>query len=207
MWRPAKILLAALFVLCACSSGPGLSPLANDAVILAFGDSLTFGTGAGRAESYPAVLQNLSGRRVINAGVTGEMSEAGLERLPGLLDSHRPALLILCHGGNDFLRKKDPGQLERNLERMIQLAKSRGVEVVLLGVPRPGIFLSSDELYARVAASSEVVFIEELIADVLGDNALKSDAVHPNQSGYRVMAQIIHEVLLENGALQGRPNN
>lgn len=148
--------------LVACSDEAKLSRLPADAVILAFGDSLTHGNGASRGESYPAVLEGLSGRRVINEGISGEVSEAGLKRLPALLDKHQPDLMILCHGGNDFLRKKDMGLLESNLQEMISLALSRDIDVVMLGVPKPGIFLSSAELYERVAESTGALYLEDV---------------------------------------------
>ena len=166
-----------------------------------FGDSLTHGNGAATEESYPAVLARLSSRKVINAGVSGEQTGPGLKRLPGLLEQHKPELVILCHGGNDFLRKKDMGKMESNLRTMINLAESKNIPVVLLGVPRPGLFLSSADVYQKIAESSKVVFIEDLVADVLSDNLLKSDTVHPNNDGYRVMAETIYSVLKEKGAL------
>ena len=201
--RPIKGIfpVLCLLFLCCCGNQPKLSRLPPDAVILAFGDSLTHGNGAGAEESYPAVLERLSGRKVINAGVSGEESAQGAERLPGLLDTYQPQLLILCHGGNDILRKKDEGQMEANLRRMIEMARAKNIEVVLLGVPRPGLFLSSAEVYRRIAESTGVVFIEDLIPDVLGDRGLKSDEVHPNSKGYRVMAENIYKVLQDTGAL------
>ena len=97
-------LLLAIIVgvgLTACSSQPKLPSLANDAVIVAFGDSLTFGTGAEPTESYPAVLEKMIGRRVVNSGVSGEVTGDALLRLPEVLEREKPALLLLCHGGND----------------------------------------------------------------------------------------------------------
>ena len=202
-WIKTKILavLVCSLLLPGCADEPGLSRLSADAVILAFGDSLTHGNGARREESYPAVLESLSGKRVINAGVSGEVSATGLKRLPSLLSQHQPQLVLLCHGGNDFLRQLDLGKLEANVTEMIRLARASGAQVVLLGVPRPGLFLSSADLYSRVADSTQTVFIENLVADVLGDNSLKSDTVHPNKQGYRVMAETIHQQLKLSGAL------
>lgn len=190
------------FVLSACGGDTvQLDKLSTDAVILAFGDSLTYGNGAKADESYPSVLQELSGRKVINAGISGEESAPGLERLPGLLDKHKPKLLIVCHGGNDMLRKRSMSQMETNVRNMITSARDRNIPVVLLGVPKPGLFLSSFEVYQKIADSMDIIFIDDLIPEVLGDNALKSDAVHPNKAGYRIMAERIYSVLKEAGAL------
>jgi len=193
------VLLCLLLV--ACGGGPELPHLDADAVILAFGDSLTHGNGAGKDESYPAVLQKLSSRRVINAGVSGEVSDQGVKRLPGLLRQYHPALLILCHGGNDILRKLDPAKMAANVRRMISMAKDRGIPVVLLGVPRPGLFLSSAGVYGDIADETGVIYMEDLIPDILADNSLKSDTVHPNRDGYRRMAEGIYTKLQEAGAL------
>ena len=186
----------------ACGNdAPKLSRLSNDAVILAFGDSLTHGNGAKENESYPAVLESLSGRKVINAGVSGEESTEGLARLPDVLEEYQPKLLILCHGGNDLLRKKNTGKMESNIRAMIQLAKDKNIPVVLLGVPKPGLFLSSFEVFKKISESTDIVFIEKVLPKVLADKSLKSDTVHPNKDGYRVMAETIYSVLKESGAL------
>ena len=67
--------------------------------MLAFGDSLTAGFGAAAQQSYPEVLENLALLNIINAGVSGELSAAGLQRLPALLAQHQPKLVIICHAG------------------------------------------------------------------------------------------------------------
>lgn len=96
------ILICAALLLTACG-GPKLEALPADATILAFGDSLTAGTGVSSENSYPAVLARLLERKVINAGVPGEVTEDGKARLPRLLDEHSVQLVVICHGGNDFL--------------------------------------------------------------------------------------------------------
>jgi len=203
---PQSILIAfitILFLLTGCSEPPPRLPyLADDAVILAFGDSLTHGNGAGKGESYPAVLQRLSGRRVINAGVPGEQSDAGLDRLPEVLDDYQPQLLILCHGGNDMLRNKSMSALQANLEKMITLSRERGIPVVLLGVPRPAIFgMESAAPYVTVAKEMKLPFEATILPQVLSDNALKSDRIHPNAAGYRLIAEALYQLLKERGAL------
>lgn len=192
-------IISLLFV--ACSDRLELPPLASDDVILAFGDSLTNGMGASAEESYPAVLAELSGRQVINEGIPGEVSAEGLRRLPGVLQEYQPQLLILCHGGNDLLQQMDPARMEANVRGMIRLALDQNIPVVLLGVPKPGLFLASAEVYKNIAASTGVIFIEDLIPDILSDKALKSDTVHPNKAGYRMMAETIYKMLQDTGAL------
>jgi len=191
-----------LLLLTACGdSQQQLSPLPADAVILAFGDSLTFGTGASKGESYPAVLETSVNRKVINAGVPGELSVQGLKRLPKFLDKYQPALLILCHGGNDILQKFDLAKAEANIRQMIDLAKNRNIPVILLGVPKPGLFLNDAKLYNNIADNTKVTYIPNLIAKILSDASMKSDPVHPNNTGYSKMASILTITLKNSGAL------
>ena len=178
-----------------------LSPLSSSSVILAYGDSLTYGYNVKRSESYPAKLEVLTGVSVINSGVSGEVSAQGLKRLPKVLDEHHPQLLILCHGGNDLLRKMDLEEMESNIRGMIQLSLDRDIPVILLGVPKPGIFLSSFDAYKKIANSMNIIFIDDLISDVLGDKSLKSDSIHPNKKGYNIMAEEIYSLLLDKGAI------
>jgi lysophospholipase L1-like esterase len=189
--------------ICACSAErPQLSPLSDDAVILAFGDSLTKGTGAPDGADYPAVLSRLSGRRVVNAGVPGELSAAGVKRLPQILDATRPQLLILCHGGNDILRRRSTSQLMQNLRTMIELAQARGVQVVLIGVPKPGLLLGPADVYQHVAAAMGVPVELDVLTQVLGDAEMKSDPIHPNATGYERIAEALFTFLTAAGAIR-----
>jgi acyl-CoA thioesterase-1 len=192
-----------LFVLTACKgSSDTISKLPSDAVILAFGDSLTYGTGASSQRDYPSILSKLTARQVINAGRPGEISSDGLRRLPALLDQHQPDLLILIHGGNDMLRRIPAEQTIENLKQMIALAKERQIGVVMLGVPSPNIlWLSSADFYRALAETMDVPVDLETLPEVLGDNSLKSDLIHPNDRGYELIATQIHGLLVESGAL------
>lgn len=188
-------------VLAGCTPPPELEPLAADAVVLAFGDSLTFGTGAGTGESYPEVLSGLIGRTVVNACVPGEVSTDGLLRLPALLDREQPALLLLCHGGNDQLQRLDPARLADNLRAMIREARDRNIAVVLIAVPAPGLSLRPLPLYAGIADEFGLAADLETVADILGDRALKSDYIHPNAAGYRRLALAVADLLRAAGAV------
>lgn len=195
------ILLAAALLAAACGSKDRLPKLEADAVVLAFGDSLTFGTGAKPEESYPAVLEAAIGRKVVNAGVPGETSGQGLSRLPGALDEARPRLLILCHGGNDFLRRMGDAQAAQNVRAMIQLARDRDIPVVLLATPKPGLPPSVPAFYGEIAAELKVPYEEGVIRAVLLDQDLKSDMVHPNARGYAEIAAAVKKLLERSGAL------
>ncbi len=191
----------ALLGVASCERAPDLSKLDSDAIILAFGDSLTRGKGANENESYPTILQKLSGRKVINAGISGELSATGLKRFAETIEKHSPDLIILCHGGNDILQKKDLNKMGDNIREMIKIARDKNLPVILLGVPRPGLFLSSADIYIEIAKTTDVIFIEELMADVLGDKSLKSDMAHPNEMGYRKIAEDLYALLQNSGAL------
>lgn len=187
----------------ACSSSkpeplPWLSP---ESTILAFGDSLTYGTGAKRNESYPAVLSRRIERKIINAGIPGETTAEGLQRLPEMLDKTQPDLLLLCLGGNDFLRRQSAVVAKQNLAAMIQLAQQRDIPVVLLSVPELGVFLSAAPLYAELASEHKLVIENDIFADVIAEESLRADRVHPNAAGYQKVAEAIATLLGENGAL------
>ena len=193
-------LLATLLLLASCTTEK-LSPIPLDGLILAFGDSLTEGTGTNRENSYPAVLEALSSRTVINAGVSGETTDEGRVRLPEILDRHSPALVVLIEGGNDILRNLGKVRIKQNLRAMIEMIHSRGSQVVLIGVPEKNLFTRSAPFYQELAEEFDLVHDVEFIGDLLRSPSLKSDRVHFNAKGYRKMAESIHELLQENGAL------
>jgi len=180
-----------------CSSRAKISKLDSSSVVIAFGDSLTHGSGADIGESYPALLSQSIGCRVVNAGVPGEDSTDGLSRLEKILKKERPDLVILCHGGNDMLRQQDQDITSANLRAMISLARDTGSDVILIGVPKPGLRLKTPDFYEDIAKEYDIPFIRDTIADVLSTPSLKSDRIHPNAEGYKRVAESIAE-LIEN---------
>jgi len=201
-----KIFMVCFIIfLSACSESDiekNFSPLSDDSLILAFGDSLTYGTGTGGETSYPAVLQQLTGLTVINEGIPGELSREGLQRLPGVLNEYQPQLVILIHGGNDILRNLSRQQMADNLKQMIAILKQRDINIVMLGVPTFGLLsLESAEIYEQVAREQQVPIDLMILPAILSDKQLKSDRIHPNRQGYKMMAEAVYQLLQKSGAL------
>jgi lysophospholipase L1-like esterase len=197
--RALLVVLAALAA--ACGDAPKLAPLATDAVVLAFGDSITYGTGARESESFPAQLEGLIGRKVVRAGVPGEVSAQALARLPGELEEHRPALLVLCIGGNDFLRNLGKAQVAANVQTMVAVAKQRGIDVLLIGTPEKSLTVTPPAFYAEIAEQLGIPYEGKVIGEILRNSELKSDTIHPNARGYRLIAERVAALLKASGAL------
>ena len=193
--------LVAILLLAACERAPTLPKLNPHDVIVAFGDSLTHGTGAASDTAYPAVLATLTGRTVINAGVPGDTTTTGLARLPEVLAEHRPRLVLLCLGGNDMLRKHPAAATENNLRLLVQTIRASGAEVMLIAVPQPTLFGGAPDFYTRVARDMQLPLEDDVFNAVLKDNRFKADPIHANAAGYRVVAERLAEFLREAGAL------
>ena len=201
-WKSLLALVwASLFLLAACDRPPQLPRLNEGDTIVAFGDSLTHGTGASEDQAYPAALSQIINRPVVNAGVPGETTAEGLQRLPGILEEHRPKLVLLCLGGNDMLRRQDNGQTESNLRAMIRSIRASGANAILIGVPEPKLFSGVPDFYNNLAEEFGLPYEGEIFNEVLKDNRLKSDPIHANAEGYRVVAKRLAELLKETGAL------
>lgn len=195
---------AGLLFACAlqgCSSGPELTPLVSGARIVAFGDSLTYGTGAPAGQGYPEVLAALTGLTVINAGKPGETTAAGRERLPSVLADHNPDLVVLIHGGNDTLRRQPAETTRDNLAAMIGTIRASGAQVVMLAVPGASLTLAPPAYYAEVADAEAVPMDDGTLRRLMRSSAYKSDQVHFNAEGYRLMAEAVRDLLLASGAL------
>ncbi|MGH8575986.1 MAG: GDSL-type esterase/lipase family protein [Gammaproteobacteria bacterium] len=196
------LFLGALLIV-GCGREIALPKLAPSDVIVAFGDSLTAGTGADApGDAYPAVLGRLIGREVINSGIPGETSAEGLRRLPAVLAEHRPKLVLLCLGGNDIVQHLDSKQTAKNLTAMVQLAKARGTAVLLIGVPDRNLFGGVAKYYPEVANALQLPYEGEVMNEVLRDARLKSDPVHPNSAGYRRIGERLAVLLKDVGAIR-----
>jgi lysophospholipase L1-like esterase len=138
---------------------------------------------------------------VVGAGVPGEVTAQALARLPAALEEHAPRLVLLCIGGNDFLRRLGNRQAERNVREMVKLLQDRGVAVLLIGTPEPGLTVSPPAFYADIAREYRLPYEGGIIGEVLKDASLKADPIHPNARGYRLIAERLAETLRGSGAI------
>lgn len=189
--------------LAACSRSKKHAALPAGSRVLALGDSLTFGYGAERSQSYPSVLAQLTGWQVENGGVSGDTSEQALARLPALMRT-QPKLVLVCIGGNDFLRGLPEQDTRRHIGKMIETVQAGGAEAVLAAVPHltTGALLgfpSDHALYRDLAEQYAVPLLSDAWAEILGNKDLKSDAIHANAAGYRVFAEKMAAFLKKQG--------
>ena len=157
--------------------------------IIAFGDSLTAGYGAGSGEDYPTKLSALIGQPAINAGVSGDTTESALARIDADVLSREPRIVIVGLGGNDFLRQVPIAATEANLRTIIRKIHEAGAMVVVLGFRFPSFGPSYDDMYKRVAKDEGCLLIAGVLRGILTDPSLKSDEIHPNARGYALMAE------------------
>jgi len=190
----AIVLILILFSL--SQKETNIQPLNPQDRILAFGDSLPYGYNAKPTESYPTVLSHLTGYKIINEGVLGDTSVDGVKRLAPLLKNSNIKLMILCFGGNEIIQGLSKENLKNNLKTMIHMAKEKNIEVLLISVPNLGLFgLSAMELYEEVADEEHIPLLSGMLSNILSQPSLKSDQIHPNALGYKIMAEKIYEKL------------
>ena len=195
----AIVLIIAGAVFFKQSTNNEINPIAKkDAVILAFGDSLTYGYGVEQTLSYPLKLEEKLGVKVINAGVSGEESSEGLKRLPRFLKG-KPDIVILCHGANDILRKNSMKLMKENLLAMVDMIQESGAKVILVGVPDISFLVfSPHSIYKEIAKEKNVLYEDKVIPYIELRPNLKSDYIHPNEKGYEMMADAFSEIIYNN---------
>lgn len=189
----------------------GLLPLTTSAEekrLLILGDSLTKGYGLDPGAAYPALIQEkldasgLTEWRVLNGGVSGDTTAGGLRRAPWLLK--KPVdLLIIALGGNDGLRGIDPSESEKNLQAIIDAAKSANpkTEIVIAGMQMPDN-MGKDyvsrfkNVFPNIAEKNKLARIPFLLEGVAGDPNLNlPDYIHPNEEGQKIIAETVWSVI------------
>ena len=165
----------------------------NEAIVC-LGDSLTEGVGADPGQDYPAVLSRELAFPVVNQGRRGDTTAEALSRLPEVLERN-PRLVIVLLGGNDFLRQVPRSETKKNLAEVVRRLQDRGAMVAIAGM-RLGVFTDEfSPIYEDTAKQLGAFYIPQVMQGILSDPQLKSDPIHPNAAGYRLLGQRIAEKL------------
>jgi acyl-CoA thioesterase-1 len=184
---------------------PGFSE-SDKRKIVAFGDSLTAGFGLLENESYPYLLQEKLKAdgydyEVLNAGVSGDTTTGGLERIDWSLDQKNVEIIIIELGANDLLRGMPPAQMKQNLDKMIRKARAKNVEVLLCGMLSPrsmGAQYQADYINAfrDLANEHEIEFMPFIMLGIALDPKLnQQDGIHPNAEGEKIMTDNVYKAL------------
>jgi acyl-CoA thioesterase-1 len=181
-----------LFALAAVALGLTLSGRAGSQppALLVLGDSLSAAYGIATEAGWVSLLQRRVEERglefqVVNASTSGETTAGGLSRLPGLLETHRPQVLVIALGANDGLRGFAFETVRTNLSRMIQLATEAGSRVLLAGIRLPPNYGAAytegfQAVFREVAAAEQVPLVPLLLAGVEGFEMMQADGIHPS---------------------------
>ena len=174
--------------------------------IVAFGDSLTAGFGLTEKESYPYLLQEKLRSdgldyEVINAGVSGDTTLGGLERIDWVLEMENVKVLVLELGANDLLRGIPPAKMRANLDQMIRKAKAKNVKVLFCGMLAPPTMGADYQraftsAFPELATEHKVEFLPFLLENVALKKELnQADGIHPNAEGEKVMTDNVYRAL------------
>lgn len=164
--------------------------------IICFGDSLTYGTGAGEGMDYPSQLSKMIGKPVINAGVPGDTTARALQRLDSDVLSKSPDLVLITLGGNDLKNGVATDLAFENLRKIVEAIQKTGAKVILGGLKFPLRDRGFGRAYRQLADDTGAVLIPDIYEDIMGNRKLMSDPIHPNGDGYKIMAGKFYQTML-----------
>lgn len=162
--------------------------------VVAFGDSLTAGYGAGKENSYPTLLAQKISRPVVNLGLSGDTAANAPARLPAVLQE-RPYMVLIEFGGNDFMRSVSFADTMAAMEKIVDSVQNAGAVAVIVDTGGfPGMSRYS-KAYKELAKRKGALFVPGILDGVFGNPKLKADQIHPNAEGYKVVADKVHKAI------------
>jgi len=179
------------------SSLPGKKGETNSRTIICFGDSLTYGTGAGQEMDYPSQLSKIIGKPVINAGAPGDTTARALQRLERDVLAKSPDLVLLTLGGNDLKNGVARDVAFKNLKTIVASIQNTGARVIIGGIRFPIRDRGFGRAYEKLADETGAVLIPNIYDGIMGNRNLMSDPIHPNDTGYKIIAERFYEAMLQ----------
>ena len=191
----AGLILAAGYIFIT-STHQDFDNLSTGKRIIAFGDSLTYGTGASGGKDYPSQLSEMISRPVINAGVPGDTTAKALKRLERDVLAHSPDIVLITLGGNDLKNGIAAETALENLKMIVNLIQNQGARVIIGGISIPFRDRGFGRGFKELAEETGITLIPNILEGIMGNRKLMSDPIHPNDAGYKIMAERFHEAIL-----------
>ncbi len=185
-----------IFGLSACAKRQIKNIDSQGANIICFGDSITFGHGADPGESYPVYLGKMIGLEVINSGVDSDTSLDALQRIDSDVLEKGPRLVIIEFGGNDFLKQVPIEETASNIKTMVDKIQAGGTMVAIFDISSGMIMSNYRSVFRRIALEKGAIFIPNALEGILTNPRLKSDFIHPNSTGYKMVAYRVYRVIM-----------
>jgi len=164
--------------------------------IICFGDSITFGYGVEPGEDYPSALAKLMSIPVINMGIDGDTSSEAVKRIETDVLDRNPLLVLIEFGGNDFLRRIPKETTLSNVAEMIERIQARGAMVAIVDISAGMFLVEYRKAFSKLAREKEAIFIPSILSGIITNPSFKSDFIHPNANGYKIVAQRIYRSIL-----------
>lgn len=187
--------LAVTLVVSSCAKREIVSINSSGKNIICFGDSITYGVGAPRGYGYPGVLSRMMLTPVINTGFDGENTIEALRRLKTDVLDRDPLLVIIEFGGNDFLQKVPIDVTISNIREMVDKIQAAGAMVAIADISSGVILQEYRQPFYNISQEKNTIFIPNILNGILTDMSLKSDPVHPNADGYKIIAHRVYRTV------------
>lgn len=163
--------------------------------IICFGDSITFGYGVKPGEDYPTILSKMIKMPLINAGLDGDTPISAFKRIKADVLDKKPYLVLIEFCGNDFLRNVPPDTTINNIKTMVLKIQEVGAITAIIDVSA-GLFLIDYRLrLAKVAEETGSIFVPAVLSGIITNPSMKSDFMHPNPQGYKIIAERVYRVI------------
>ena len=183
-----------LFCLCACSKEEITNYPAKEGPIVAFGDSLTYGQGVSAKDAYPALLEKMWNRKIINLGISGNTSLQGLARKEEIKE-FRPSFVLIEFSANDLFKKVPREQTQKALEDIVDYVQNLGAVAVLIDTGGNTLMKPYRKMIKKIAKEKKTLYVNGIMDGIFSKKSLKSDTLHPNEKGYEIIARKIDKAL------------
>ncbi len=164
--------------------------------VVVFGDSLSYGKGAPRGQTYPDLLREKINRSVINLGRNGETAVGAAKRIEEAL-AQNPYMVLIEFGGNDFMRGVDFAQSLQAVSDMVDKVQEAGAVAVVVDTGGYYAMRKYTKAYRKIAQEKGAVFVEGILDGIFEKKELMSDQIHPNAKGYAIIAEKVEKEIKE----------